>query len=1172
MSESPSTAAPNREPTASPGDLFLSYNSRDASDVRHVGALLQGRGLRTFIDREHLLVGHNWFDSLEREIHRTRAVAVFLGPHGLGRWQRYERALAMDRKVREEAQGGRVPVIPILLPGAEPEAFSGFLLVNTCVDLRRGLDDPDALDQIERAILGVDPASESSPGAETAALSPYRALEPFREEDAPLFFGRDHFVINPDRPEQGLLHKVRTCPLVAVVGPSGSGKSSVVQAGLWPLLRREPPSRGTWDILGFRPGKYPFLSLATALETVRNPDGTAAARETDAASLSRGWANGDLPLDFSLDRARDALRVNRLLLVVDQFEELFTLTPAGDRRPCVDRLLAAADAARVTVLLTLRGDFYNQALTISPDLSDHLQRGLVNIRAMRRDELREAIERPARLVGLDFETGLVGRILDDVGDEPGNLPLLEFALTELWERRDGRRLTNAAYESLGRVARAIGRRAETVFATLTEDQRAAAPRLFGRLVRLAAADEEGTDTRQLVRLRDLDATARSAVEPFVTGRLIVAGSDETSTSEAPAEADPRTTPADLTTVEVAHEALIRTWDRLKTWIADDRAFLLWRQRLGFLLTEWDRSGRDSGALLRGAPLVEARRFALARRDDLNDRERNFLAQSESASRRLRSWLAAAVVVLLMAMVAVGYAAFDSRLRAAQRLAQANGRVDALATAEIREVPGIIQQLQPDRLLVLDRLRTLARTDPTDPAGQRRRLHAALALLPDDPTQADVLAVRLQQADARPDELIVIRQALLDHGHAAALTPKLWALLRPTGTELTDPQLRAAGALALFDPKEPRWPALGPPMAAKLVQENPLLIGGWRVVFQPVRGVLDEHLRTIYGHRDRPEERALAYTLLFEFATQPDNPGRPEDLAELVAEADPTQFHQLLELLRADRPRAIARLASKLEKPARFDDVLARRQGRVATALAALGAAERVWPLLKHGDDPSVRTELIHNLGRFGVDPDVVIARLRSEPEVSARRALILALGEFPKDRISVSEREALATLLRRWYQDDPDPGVHGGVDWLLRQRWGLAKELEPIDQELIGRVLPEGHDWYVNGQGQTFAVIRGPVEFRMGSTPESDAERVPNEVQHLRRIDRSFAIATKEVTKEQFARFLDQNRDIPNDYDNEEFKVYSPTPDCPQHYVNWYVVLQPQEFDLLVFRLPGLAV
>ena len=515
------------------------------------------------------------------------------------------------------------------------------MLQNTYADLRGGLNDLDTLDSIMRAVRGTAVAGEPAPPAVTAAICPYRGLNAFREEDASLFFGRDRLV---DEPEQGLLHKVLTWPLVAVVGASGSGKSSVVRAGLLPRLRREPPSRGTWDAVVFLPGKYPFLNLAIALEAVRNPETGAEVRETDAAVLYKSWSSGELPLDLALGRVREALRVDRLLVVVDQFEELITLTPKDDRLPFLSLLLAATEAgSEFTVLLTLRADYYS-AIYLDPRLSDGVQRGLVNVGAMMRDELRSAIEGPARWVGLEFEPGLVDRLLDDVGDEPGNLPLLEFALTELWERREGRRLTNAAYERLGGVAGAIGRRAEAVFARLPMEQQAAAPRLFGRLVRVTDVDEKGRNTRQRVRLGDLDEASRSAVEPFVAGRLLVTAH---ASGPSTAETNPDNGPVpsafdDPTTVEIAHEALIHRWERLWGWIKEDRAFLIRRERLGFLIAEWEHFGRDAGALLRGPFLKEARRFARTRRDDLNDREREFLARSES-----RYWIGAAVAAIVI---------------------------------------------------------------------------------------------------------------------------------------------------------------------------------------------------------------------------------------------------------------------------------------------------------------------------------------------------------------------------------------------------------------------------------------------------------------------------------------------------------------------------------------------
>src|SRR5262249_33948873 len=159
----------------------------------------------------------------------------------------------------------------------------------------------------------------------------------------------------------------------------------------------------------------------------------------------------------------------------------------------------------------------------------------------------------------------------------------------------------------------------------------------------------------------------------------------------------------------------------------------------------------------------------------------------------------------------------------------------------------------------------------------------------------------------------------------------------------------------------------------------------------------------------------------------------EDLAALIGDAEPDQFNQVMDLLREPqlRERAIALLMPRIDEPARFDDDLARRQGRWAMALLRLGRAEEVWPLFRHRDDPSLRTELIHDLARFGFLPGPVIERLRSESNLSARRALILCLGEFPPG--SILDRPALEQVLLSWYREHPDPGVHGGIDWLLRQ-------------------------------------------------------------------------------------------------------------------------------------------
>ncbi|MGO9597513.1 MAG: SUMF1/EgtB/PvdO family nonheme iron enzyme [Isosphaeraceae bacterium] len=1141
--------SPGRDGSSNPAsvDLFLSYNSRDHAAVQQVRTLLGARGLSVFYDRESLGLGLDWFDPLERSLRQVHGVVVFLGPNGLGRWQKREMALALDRQTTEPT----FPVIPVLLPEGQVENYGGFLLQNTWADLRGRPDDPDTLDAIARAVRGTAAAGEPAPPPAAVAICPYLSLNAFHEEDAPLFFGRDRLV---DEPEQGLLHKVLTCPLVAVVGASGSGKSSVVRAGLLPRLRREPPSRGTWDTVVFLPGRYPFFNLAVALEAVRNPEASEAVREADAGALSKGWKSGDVPLELSLGRAREALRVDRLLVVVDQFEELVTLTPKDDRQPFLSRLLAATGAeSKITVLLTLRADYYS-AIYLEPRLSDGVQRGLVNVGAMTPDERRSAIEGPARRVGLEFEPGLVNRLLDDVGDEPGNLPLLEFALTELWERREGRGLTNAAYEALGRVVGAIGRRADAVFNKLTDEQKAAAPRLFGRLVRVTAAGEEGADTRQRVRLGDLDEVSRAAVEPFVAGRLLVTARDPGTSS---AEANPDNGPApaaphDPTTVEVAHEALIRQWNLLKDWIKNDREFLLWRQRLGFQIAEWERSGRDSGTLLRGALLREAHRFARSRRDDLNDHEREFLARSKSQFRR--RLLGIGVITILAILGGIEF----------YRNQRASALFKSVQTAKIGEVPGLVQELAPYRGWADP---WLIRSLSESKQDHEERLRYSLALLPVDAHQREFLFECL--CTASPDELPVIRDFLKQH--QASLTPRLWSALdavKPGEVSLLPP----ASALADYDAANPRWESAGGKVAQALVSVDPAYLGLWRDALRPVRGNLNAPLAAIFRNKNRSEsERALATSILADYAKDD-----PDLIADLLMDADPKAYAAFLPIAQRQESKTLpllqAEIAKKVTIPDSNDsemvkDRLAERQARAAVALLRMGRAEEFLPLLRHSADPRLRSFIVNWLNPLGADPKRIAAELDRidpsakptpaqgqqlmdailfHPETSQRRALILALGTYGTEGLSSGEREPLTNKLLDLYRNDPDSGIHGAAEWTLRQ-WQQQAKLEATGGKL--RKLDNWGDrrWFMNSEGQTFAVIEGPVEFRMGSPPK-EPDRFDFETLHRRSIPRRFAIATKEVTVEEYQEFVKANPRV--DHANND--RYSPDPKGPMNGVEWF--------------------
>jgi hypothetical protein len=577
--------------------LFLSYNRADSEAVRQVRVHLQALGVRTFLDSEQLTAGLSWPEALERVLKEAKAVAVFLGGSGLGLWQKREMFFALDLQVERLRNAQALPVIPVLLHGAE--ITPGFLFLNTWVDLRSSLRDAEGLAALAKA---VDTGEADTWREPRPAVCPYQALSAFEEVHAAFYFGREQFA-------QDLFEKVRQRRLVALVGPSGSGKSSVAFAGLLPLLRRERPPRPTWDAVSFTPGNSPWRHLADALvPLLPNEPGL----NKDAGKVAQDIAAGAGGLQSTVRtilKRRDA--ANRLLVIVDQFEELATLVKAADEaRRFIDTLLEASRAEEMYILVTLRADFYGRAIELSRDFSDQLAAGLVNLGPLREAELRAIIEKPAERIGVPFDPGLADRIVNDVKAEPGNLPLLEYALTELWKANPSR-LTHEAYTRLGGFSRALANIADAVLKELSAAEKQAARRLFTRLVRLSAAGEEGADTRYRARRSEVGEDAWKVADRFAVRdvRLVILSRDSSSGEEL---------------VEVAHEALIRNWNTLHDWIAEDRRFLEWRQRLQFLMAEWERTGRSEAAALRGVVLEEALDWLNRRGEDLNPRERTFI--------------------------------------------------------------------------------------------------------------------------------------------------------------------------------------------------------------------------------------------------------------------------------------------------------------------------------------------------------------------------------------------------------------------------------------------------------------------------------------------------------------------------------------------------------------------
>ncbi len=584
-------------------DVFLSYHWRDREPVERIARSLRDQGLKPFLDRWYLVPGRPWPQVLEQTLVSCRAVAVCIGPGDMGPWQTRESNFALDRQGRN----ADFPVIPVLLPGSDP--VLGFLSQNTWVDLRQGTDDPGLLSLLAGAIRGEAPGPDLAERLRVtrATLCPYRGLLYFREEDAPFFFGRMAAIRN--------LHEaIRQQRFIAVVGASGSGKSSVVRAGLVPRLRQEKET--TWEVATLFPGDEPLKALARSVSPLLEPE---TMDETDRLvkinKLAEAFAKQDVSLhDVGLRILEKQSGTNRLLLVIDQAEELYTVAKDDHTgRRFIDEMLDASERGSWTAMLTLRGDFVGKALSYRP-LSDRLQGAQVNVGPMTRAELEQAITAPARRVELSFADGLVTRILDDVGDEPGHLPLLEFVLKRLWEDRQGPELSHQAYEAMGGLQGAVAKKAEEVFAKLTPPEQEAVKHVFLQVVR---AGETGEDTRRRAALSEIGSAAMDVVKKLADERLLV-------TNRAVAGEE---------TVEVSHEALIRQWQRLQGWLNEDREFLLWRERLRGRVNEWQHNTQDEGTLLRGALLVEAQRWVSQKADMLTDEEKDYIRHSVEARER-----------------------------------------------------------------------------------------------------------------------------------------------------------------------------------------------------------------------------------------------------------------------------------------------------------------------------------------------------------------------------------------------------------------------------------------------------------------------------------------------------------------------------------------------------------
>ncbi|MFZ5894387.1 MAG: TIR domain-containing protein [Myxococcota bacterium] len=616
--------------------LFVSHSSADTTEARELAHRLRQRGVNVWIDVDDLRLGEPWQTQIEDALTRSSALLVYVGSSGIKNWVHMEVQWALQRAVKE--QGYRF--IPVLSPSAR-----SFTALPPFVQLYQGVrveaDSTEWLEKLTEAACGAAPKQKPEPIEE-----PFVGLRAIDESSSHLFFGREEET-------QKLVRKVAEQTFVLVVGDSASGKSSLVRAGLIPqfrggalaTLRDERPNQRNWHVIVMRPGDNPLAELANSVDSAARPlglsfEGRHALRNCVVSAVLLQLENA---LFCDLDREH-----TEVLLVVDQFEELWTQCSEADRKVFVSLLLSLSGAyrTRVRVVASMRRDYVNLCSEIH-ELHQRLEASQRMARfelgAIQRDALARVVTGPLELAGETSQTAnrLAELVQRDVGERAGELALVQMALTEAWKaRRDYGDSLLDAYAGVGRVEGALARAADSVYAKREAASRVQMDAVFIRLVRLG--DIAGA-TRRLAARSEFDPASWRDVEFLASEegkRLVLLGGDDRAVS-----------------VEISHEALVTTWPHLQSLLREQAA----PKRIFDQLTDKARSWSNADDKLKpellaaGAELASYERLLRERSNWLSQSERAFVENSRrnarAAARLKRS---SVVAICILSIVAAGF--------------------------------------------------------------------------------------------------------------------------------------------------------------------------------------------------------------------------------------------------------------------------------------------------------------------------------------------------------------------------------------------------------------------------------------------------------------------------------------------------------------------------------------
>jgi eukaryotic-like serine/threonine-protein kinase len=979
-----------------------------------------------------------------------------------------------------------------------------------------------------------------------------KGLRSFDEHDADFFLE----LLPGPRDRDGLPDSIRfwkrkieqmdpdlTFRLGLIYGPSGCGKSSLIKAGLLPRLRKHV--------------------LSVYIE--------ATADETEARLLkSLRRACPELPPGFGLVDSLANLRRGRILppehkvlLVLDQFEQ-WLHAKRGEENTELVSALRHCDGEHVQAIVLVRDDFWMAATRFMRGLEIRLIEGenSAAVDLFDLDHARKVLVAFGRAFGKlpenssDASKEQKDFLKESVNGLAEEGKVISVRLALFAEMMKGKRWNSATLKEVGGTKGVGFTFLEETFSASNAPPEHRFHRKAAQAVLKALLPESGTEIKgQMIsrqelleasgyayRPRDLDDLLRMLDSEL---RLITPTEPESSLTERQQIA------SSGQFYQLSHDYLVHS---LRDWLTRKQRETR-RGRAELRLSErsslWNAKPENRHL---PSALEWANIRLLTKRKDWTEPQRRMMRRSG----RMHGLNTLGTLALVSLISWAGWEGYGT--------IRASALVDSLQRVGTPDVPAIVKQLASYRRWADTRLvRAVQSTD------DRQHLHASLALLPVDTTQVDYLFKSLLSAS--PSELPVLRDALKPH--RSDLTPKLWTVLegvKPGDTRL----LPAASALAVYDPENAKWEAVGGNVAQALVSVNSLLIRPWIEALRPVRSKLTEPIATIFQDKSLSETaHSLATDILTDYASDD-----PNMIANLLIDSDPKAYGAFFPIAQQQASKTLPVFQVELVRkefpsgsetdPERIKDRLAERQARSAIALLRMGQVREVMPLLRYTTDPRLRSFIVNWLNPLGADPKILAAELDRidpsikptpveppkamdailfHPETSMRRALILALGTYRAGVLSPGERESMTDTLLDLYRSDPDAGIHGAAEWTLRQ-WGQREKLKDMDDELMKLKDWGERRWYVNGQGQTYAVIEGPVKFGLGSPP-TEPERIARmETPKHTVIPHRFAIGTHEVRVEEFQRFVDTNPQF--GFDPSARATYSPQRQGPMIGVSWY--------------------